>query len=78
MSKVYRISLFGDGMVNLNKHGLEFTKSKTDHDVWISMIQSETFLEFTRINDLIKVGDLLVDSGDQFPGEVWGVVSEVA
>ena len=78
MSKVYRISLFGDGMVNLNKRGLEFTKSKTDHDVWISMIQSETFLEFTRINDLIKVGDLLVDSGDQFPGEVWGVVSEVA
>lgn len=75
MAKLIKISLFGDGMVNLNKHGLEFSKSKIDSDVWTpAPIQSQTYLEFLKINELKQVGDLLVDTGEQFPNEVWGVV----
>lgn len=75
MDKLIKISLFGDGMVNLNKHGLEFSKSKVDKDVWTSApVPSETYLEFLRINELKQVGDLLIDQSGQFNNEVWGVV----
>ena len=67
-SSNFKVSLNGDGMVNLNKMDIEF---KSNFDVWEAVITSEVFFEFleknnVKINCKLNFNNEIIDNEDNY------------